>query len=127
MSEIMNNGMNEIGSNGIKGNGTEEKKYRIEHDSIGEKEVPIDAYYGVQTLRAHENFYITGLKMHPELIKSVAQIKKAAAITNFEVGELDKKRASAITTRDWSARHRCFRRKRQLRRVSSWYMPTQAR
>ena len=53
MSEIMNNGMNEIGSNGIKGNGTEEKKYRIEHDSIGEKEVPIDAYYGVQTLRAH--------------------------------------------------------------------------
>ena len=97
MSEIMNNGMNEIGSNGIKGNGTEEKKYRIEHDSIGEKEVPIDAYYGVQTLRAHENFYITGLKMHPELIKSVAQIKKAAAITNFEVGELDKKRASAIT------------------------------
>ena len=97
MSEIMNNGMNEIGSNGIKGNGTEEKKYRIEHDSIGEKELPIDAYYGVQTLRAHENFYITGLKMHPELIKSVAQIKKAAAITNFEVGELDKKRASAIT------------------------------
>ena len=79
MSEIMNNGMNEIGSNGIKGNGTEEKKYRIEHDSIGEKEVPIDAYYGVQTLRAHENFYITGLKMHPELIKSVAQIKKAEA------------------------------------------------
>ena len=39
MSEIMNNGMNEIGSNGIKGNGTEEKKYRIEHDSIGEKDV----------------------------------------------------------------------------------------
>ena len=44
-----------------------------------------------------KTFYITGLKMHPELIKSVAQIKKAAAITNFEVGELDKKRASAIT------------------------------
>ena len=48
-----------------------EKKYRLEHDSIGEKEVPVDAYYGVQTLRAHENFYITGLKMHPELIKSI--------------------------------------------------------
>lgn len=75
----------------------EEKKYRLEHDSIGEKEVPEDAYYGVQTLRAYENFNITGLKMHPELINSVAQIKKAAAITNFEVGELDKKRASAIT------------------------------
>ena len=75
----------------------EGKKYRLEHDSIGEKEVPAEAYYGVQTLRAYENFYITGLKMHPELINSVAQIKKAAAITNFEVGELDKRRASAIT------------------------------
>ena len=73
------------------------KKYRMENDSIGEKEVPEDAYYGVQTLRAYENFNITGLKMHPELINSVAQIKKAAAITNFEVGELDKKRAAAIT------------------------------
>lgn len=74
----------------------EQIKYRLEHDSIGEKEVPENAYYGVQTLRAHENFSITGLKMHPELINSVAQIKKAAAITNFEVGELDKKRANAI-------------------------------
>lgn len=69
---------------------------RMEHDSIGMKEVPKDAYYGVQTLRAAENFYITGLNMHPELIVSVAQIKKAAAITNFEVGTLDKKRADAI-------------------------------
>ncbi len=74
----------------------EQKKYRLEHDSIGEKEVPEDAYYGVQTLRAYENFYITGLKMHKEMINSVAQIKKAAAITNFEVGELDKKRTDAI-------------------------------
>ncbi len=74
----------------------EMRKYRMEHDSIGEKEVPEEAYYGIQTLRAYENFYITGLKMHPELINSVAQIKKAAAITNFEVGELDKKIADAI-------------------------------
>ncbi len=74
----------------------EKQEFRLEHDSIGTKEVPIDAYYGVQTLRAHENFYITGLKIHPELIKSVAMIKKAAAITNFEVGELDKKRTDAI-------------------------------
>lgn len=71
-------------------------EYRVESDSIGTKEVPADAYYGVQTLRAWENFYITGLKMHPELINSVAQIKKAAAITNFEVGELDKRRTDAI-------------------------------
>ena len=70
--------------------------YRTEHDSIGLKDVPADAYYGVQTLRAAENFYITGLKMNPELINSIAQIKKAAAITNYEVGELDKKRADAI-------------------------------
>lgn len=74
----------------------EERKYRLEHDAIGEKEVPAEAYYGIQTLRAHENFYITGLKMHPEMINSVAQIKKAAAITNFEVGELDKRIANAI-------------------------------
>lgn len=72
---------------------TKEKimKTRVEHDSIGTKEVPAEAYYGVQTLRAAENFYITGMNMHPELINSVAQIKKAAAITNFEVGRLDKK------------------------------------
>lgn len=69
---------------------------RVEFDSIGEKEIPVNAYYGVQTLRAAENFYITGLTMHPEIIKSIAQIKKAAAITNFEVGRLDKRRADAI-------------------------------
>ena len=69
---------------------------RTEHDSIGAIEVPADVYYGVQTLRAAQNFHITGLMMHPETINSVAQIKKAAAITNFEVGRLDKKRADAI-------------------------------
>ncbi|MBE5967214.1 MAG: aspartate ammonia-lyase [Lachnospiraceae bacterium] len=72
------------------------KKFRTEHDSIGTKEVPLDAYYGVQTLRAVENFNITGTKMHPELIASAAQIKKAAAITNYEIGHLDKKRTDAI-------------------------------
>ena len=70
--------------------------YRLEHDSIGEKQVPADAYYGVQTLRASENFHITGLYTHPEMLISIAQIKKAAAITNFEAGRLDKKRATAI-------------------------------
>lgn len=74
----------------------ERKAVRLEHDSIGTKEVPADVYYGVQTLRAAENFCITGLHVHPELINSIAQIKKAAAITNFEVGRLDKKRADAI-------------------------------
>ena len=61
------------------------REYRTEHDSIGDKEVPADAYYGVQTLRAVENFRITGLSLHPEFIASLAQIKKAAAITNREL------------------------------------------
>lgn len=72
------------------------KKMRMECDSIGRKEVPENAYYGVQTVRAVENFSITGLYMHPELINSIAQIKKAAAVTNFEVGRLDKKKTDAI-------------------------------
>lgn len=74
----------------------EDEGTRLEHDSIGTQEVPESAYYGVQTQRAAHNFNITGLNMHPELIVSVAQIKKSAAITNFEVGRLDKKRADAI-------------------------------
>ena len=75
-----------------------EKKhdFRIEADSIGTKDVPEDVYYGVQTLRAAENFPITGLTMHPEIINSLAYIKKACAITNCEVGVLDKKIANAI-------------------------------
>lgn len=76
----------------------DESKARIEHDSIGKQAVPDDAYYGVQTLRAARNFYITGLSMHPELINSVALIKKSSAITNYEVGRLDKRRADAIVT-----------------------------
>ena len=70
--------------------------YRVEKDSIGTKDVPEGVYYGVQSLRAAENFHITGLSMHPEIINSLAYIKKAAAITNCEVGLLDKKIANAI-------------------------------
>ncbi len=77
---------------------SEKKKqdFRIEKDSIGTKDVPQNVYYGVQSLRAAENFHITGLNMHSEIINSLAYIKKAAAITNCEVGLLDKKRATAI-------------------------------
>lgn len=69
-------------------NGEAEKKqdYRVEKDSIGTKDVPQNVYYGVQSLRAAENFHITGLNMHPEIINSLAYIKKAAAITNCEIG-----------------------------------------
>ena len=76
--------------------GSGQMKYRTEHDSVGDKKVPEDAYYGVQTLRAVENFRITGLQMHPEIISSLACIKKAAAITNREIGLLDPKISEAI-------------------------------
>jgi len=71
-------------------------EYRVEKDSIGTKDVPKHKYYGVQTLRAAENFRITGLNMHSEIINSISYIKKAAAITNCEVGLLDKRIANAI-------------------------------
>lgn len=70
--------------------------YRVEKDSIGMKDVPGNVYYGVQSMRAAENFHITGLNIHPEIINSLAYIKKAAAITNLEIGLLDRKTAEAI-------------------------------
>lgn len=77
---------------------TEERilRYRTEKDSLGTKEVPMEVYYGVQSMRASENFPITGLAMHPEIINSLAYIKKAAAVTNCEIGLLEKRRAEAI-------------------------------
>lgn len=71
-------------------------KFRIEVDSLGEKLVPKDAYYGIQTLRAKENFRITKQKVHNELIKAVAITKKAAAIANYEAGMLPKNICQAI-------------------------------
>ncbi len=71
-------------------------KTRIEADSIGEKEIPVDAYYGVQSLRAKENFPNTGIPMHFELIKALAQLKRAAAMTNRDSGRLDGKKAESI-------------------------------
>ncbi len=71
-------------------------KTRFEHDSIGERQLPRDAYYGVQSLRAAENFRITGLQMHPEIIISTAELKKASAITNAKAGVLNQKIADAI-------------------------------
>lgn len=70
--------------------------YRLESDSVGEKRVPKNAYYGVQSLRAYENFKITGRKIHPEMIKALAEVKKAAAITNMEVELLDLEKGKAI-------------------------------
>ena len=70
--------------------------FREEHDSIGSKLVPVEAYYGVQSLRGAENFQITGQRMKPEFIESLAQIKKACAISNFAVGELEENVKNAI-------------------------------
>ncbi|MGB9977900.1 aspartate ammonia-lyase [Methanobacterium sp.] len=69
---------------------------RLEKDSIGEKEIPNEAYYGIQTLRAVENFPVSGRRERPELIKVYILVKKAAAITNMELGTLDNVRGEAI-------------------------------
>jgi aspartate ammonia-lyase len=72
------------------------KQSRIEKDSLGEKAVPADVYYGIQTVRAIENFPISGYRAHPKLIQAIGMIKKAAATANSELGLLDAKRAAAI-------------------------------
>ena len=71
-------------------------EYRMETDSIGEKCVPKDAYYGIQSLRGCENFRITGQVLLPEFIESLAQIKKTCALGNHAVGELDSRICDAI-------------------------------
>ncbi|MEH7376885.1 MULTISPECIES: aspartate ammonia-lyase [Bacillaceae] len=69
---------------------------RIEKDFLGEKEVPVNAYYGIQTLRAVENFPITGYIIHEELIKALAIVKKAAALANMETKRLYEGAGKAI-------------------------------
>lgn len=61
---------------------------RVERDFLGTKEVPCDVYYGIQTLRAVENFPITGYRIDRELIKAVAIVKKSAALANMETKQL---------------------------------------
>ncbi|HDP74510.1 MAG TPA: aspartate ammonia-lyase [Bacteroidales bacterium] len=71
---------------------------RLEHDLLGEREVPAEYYYGVQTLRALENFNISGvtLNFYPDLIDALAMVKQAAAEANCELGLLDSKVKDAI-------------------------------
>jgi aspartate ammonia-lyase len=71
-------------------------KTRTEHDLLGRMEVPERAYYGIHTLRAHRNFDLSGLRLHPELISALADVKKAAAVTNARTGYLDQRIADAI-------------------------------
>ncbi len=65
-----------------------ESAIRVEKDFLGTKEVPVHAYYGIQTLRAVENFPITGYKIHEELINAMAVVKKAAALANIDTKRL---------------------------------------
>ena len=74
------------------------QKTRTESDLLGKKEIPFDAYYGVQTLRALENFQISGVKtnFYPDYVKAYAMVKLAAARANTEVGRMKKDRMDAI-------------------------------
>jgi aspartate ammonia-lyase len=77
---------------GLNGDGA----YRIEKDSLGEVQVPVDALFGAQTARAIRNFPITGLLPHPTLVRATVLVKRAAAETNRSLGQLDAERADAI-------------------------------
>jgi aspartate ammonia-lyase len=72
--------------------------YRIEKDFLGEKQIPDEAYYGIQTLRGKENFHITGMTVsrEPYFVKAFGYVKKAAAMANRDLGVLDAKVADAI-------------------------------
>jgi len=73
------------------------KRTRQEKDFLGKVRVPAGAYYGIQTVRAAQNFPISGLRAHPEMVRAMVLIKKAAALANAELGQLEKRRAAAIT------------------------------
>jgi len=72
--------------------------FRVEHDLLSDREVPADVYWGVHTLRAIENFPISGERIghNPELVAALAAIKQAAALANSELGLLDAPRTDAI-------------------------------
>ncbi|TMI98289.1 MAG: aspartate ammonia-lyase [Bacteroidetes bacterium] len=77
---------------------TKAQKTRTEHDLLGNKEIPFDAYYGVQTMRALENFQVSGVKtnFYPDYVRAYAMVKLAAARANTEVGRMSKEKMDAI-------------------------------
>jgi len=77
-------------------NQQEHKNCRTERDSMGEMQVPVDAMYGASTARAVENFPVSGLRFPREFIKSLGQIKRAAAEVNETLGKLDSRHAKLI-------------------------------
>ena len=76
------------------------KQFRIEHDFLGEKEIPNDVYYGVQTLRALENFKITDIpiSIEPKMLQALGYVKKAAALANVDLGVLSEDIGKAIVS-----------------------------
>ena len=74
------------------------QKTRTESDLLGKKEIPFDAYYGVQTMRALENFQVSGVKtnFYPDYVRAYAMVKLAAARANADVGRLKKEKLDAI-------------------------------
>ncbi|MBI3659104.1 class II fumarate hydratase [Candidatus Acetothermia bacterium] len=71
-------------------------EFRVEKDTLGDVKIPQSAYWGPQTQRAVENFPISGLRLQPAFIRAQALIKKAAALANADLGDLDRKVASVI-------------------------------
>lgn len=69
---------------------------RTEHDALGTRELPVDAYYGIHTLRAMENFPLSGRPVHSELVKAIVTFKKAAAMANIETGRLVPEKGLAV-------------------------------
>ncbi len=87
-----------------------EKEFRTESDSVGELALDSDAYYGIQTLRAKENFEITGTKLNFPFIRNIVLIKKAAATVNKAYGLLDGEKADAIIAACDEVLHRKHKR-----------------
>ncbi|MBI2304353.1 MAG: aspartate ammonia-lyase [Chloroflexi bacterium] len=70
--------------------------FRVERDSLGERQVPAEVYYGIQSLRATENYPISGQRLHPYMNRAAAYVKKAAALTNMALEALDERLGQAI-------------------------------
>ena len=72
-------------------------KTRIEKDELGTREIPYEAYYGIQTLRSKENFDIANRPISRQMIKGLAIVKKACAHANYEAGLITKEMLNAIS------------------------------
>jgi len=69
---------------------------RLERESLGQYEVPFNARFGIQTQRAIDNYRISGYRAHPQMIRAMGMIKKAAVVVNYELRLIDEKRANVI-------------------------------